>query len=83
METIDPRSMPRTLRIIPMRGKYRVSWSDGKKALRWLPDQKEAIQYAKEKAGGAYSVMVHKPSGFVDVRRSIFLPFTASVPACR
>lgn len=74
METIDPKTMPRMLQVIPMRGKFRVGWSDRRKALRWLPDQRQAIRYAKDKSGGLYSVMVHKPSGFVDVNRSIVRP---------
>ena len=81
METIEPKDMPRMLQVIPMRGKYRVKWSNGRKALRWLPDRRQAIQYAKDKSGGIYSVMVHKPSGFVDVNRSIVRPFSRSVSA--
>ncbi|MEQ1748824.1 MAG: hypothetical protein ABL974_05345 [Prosthecobacter sp.] len=73
MENVDPRTMPRMLHIIPMHGKYRVGWSDGRKALRWLPDQQRAIRYAKDKSGGVYSVIVHKPSGFADVNRSIVI----------
>jgi hypothetical protein len=74
METVDPRTMPRMLHVMPMRGKYRVAWSDGLKALRWLPDQQQAIRFAKDKSGGIYSVIVHKPSGFADVNRSIVIP---------
>lgn len=74
METVDPRTMPRMLHVMPMRGKYRVGWSDGRKALRWLPDQQKAIRYAKVKSGGVYSVIVHKASGFADVNRSIVVP---------
>jgi|GEM_PF-5854872 len=79
METIDPRTMPRMLHVMPMGGKFRVRWSDGKKALRCLPDREQAIRYARVRANGVYAVMVHKPSGFVDVKRSIVLPFTALV----
>ncbi len=74
METVDPRTMPRMLHVMPMRGKYRVAWSDGRKALRWLPDQREAIQYAKDKSAGLFSVIVHKPSGYADTSRSIVVP---------
>ncbi len=77
METVDPKTMPRMLHIIPMRGKYRVGWSDARKALRWLPNQRLAIQYAKDKSMGVYSVIVHKPTGFADVQRSIVLPLQA------
>ncbi len=78
METVDPRTMPRMLHIMPIDGKYRVKWSDGRKALRCLPDQRQAIRYAKDQAKGVYSVIVHKPSGFADVKRSIVRPLTAS-----
>lgn len=71
METVDPRTMPRMLHVIPRSGKWRVAWSDGQKALRLLSDQKQAIRYAKDKSGGIYSVIVHKPSGYADVNRSI------------
>ena len=78
METVDPRTMPRMLHVMPMRGKYRVAWSDGQKALRWLPDQRQAIRYAKDKSGGVYSVIVHKPSGYADVNRSILVSDSSS-----
>lgn len=71
METIDPRTMPRMIHVIPRRGTWRVKWSDGKRALRLIPKEQEAIRFAKEKSAGRYSVIVHTPSGYADASRSI------------
>ena len=73
METVDPKSLPRLLHVIPRRGMWRVSWSDGQKAIRLLSGKKQAISYAKNKSGGLYSVIVHEPSGFADVESSILI----------
>jgi len=74
METIDPRTMPRMIHVIPRRGMWRVKWSDGKRALRWLAKEQEAIRFAKEKSAGRYSVIVHTSTGYADVKRSIVIP---------
>lgn len=71
METIDPKKMPRMIHVIPRQNKWRVKWSDGKKALRILGTEKEALEFAKDRAKGEYSVIVHMRSGFVDVEKCI------------
>jgi hypothetical protein len=53
---------------------WRVKWSYGKRALRLLPEKQQAIRFAKEKSGGRYSVIVHTPSGYADVKHSIMVP---------
>lgn len=73
METVDPRTMPRAIHVVPRNGKWRVRWSDHKKALRVLPSENAAINLAIKNAAGRFSVIVHKPSGYVDPQRSILL----------
>jgi hypothetical protein len=74
METVDPKTMPRMIHVIPRRGKWRVKWSDGKRALRLLPKEQDAIHFAKKRAAGRFSVIVHTPTGYADVKRSIVVP---------
>ena len=74
METVDPRSLPRVIHVMPRRGQWRVKWSDGKRALRQLGGEKQAIAFAKERALGRFSVIVHTPDGYADVKRSILVP---------
>lgn len=71
MENLDPRAMPRMIHVIPRHGRWRVKWSDGKRALRLLSKEQEAIRFAKERSAGRYSVIVHTPGGFADTQRSI------------
>lgn len=71
IETIDPRDMPIMIHVIFRKKKWRVRWTDSKRALRVFSDEKEAIEWAKNKSKGEYSVMVHLPSGLVDVDKSI------------
>ena len=63
--------MPRAIHVIPRKGEWRVRWSDRKKALRVLPVESAAIKFAKNAAGGSFSVFVHTSDGFVDPKRSI------------
>jgi len=74
METVDPRLIPRELHVMSRRRGWGVRWSDGKRALRVLNGQGQAISYAKKAAAGKHSVIVHTPEGFADVKRSILVP---------
>lgn len=73
--------MPRMIHVIPRRGVWRVKWSDGKRALRLLPKEQQAIRFAKDQSAGRFSVIVHTPSGFADVKRSIIVSPKKSVAA--
>lgn len=73
METVDPRTMPRAIHVVPRNGEWRVRWSDHKKALRILNSENAAVDFAKKNANGRFSVIVHTPNGYVDPQRSILL----------
>lgn len=78
METVDPRSLPRAIHVLPRRGQWRIVWSDGKRALRRFPLEQQAIAFAKQQASGRFSVIIHRPDGYADVKRSILVKSTRS-----